>query len=102
MIVGCDIAKHTDWTVCIAMDAKTGRCLEMERFNHLDWPVQRERIAGFVKRWGGRLVVDATGVGDPVFDDLCRVLPQVEGFKITAQSKRELVQGLGADSAGTF
>lgn len=94
VVVGCDIAKHTDWTVLIAADAKTGRCLEMERFNQLDWPLQRERIAAFVKRWQGRLVMDATGVGDPIFDDLRRVLPQVEGFKITAQSKRELVQGL--------
>jgi len=94
VVVGCDIAKHTDWTVLIAADAKTGRCLEMERFNQLDWPLQRDRIAGFVKRWQGRLVMDATGVGDPIFDDLRRVLPQVEGFKITAQSKRELVQGL--------
>jgi len=94
VIVGCDIAKHTDWTVCIAIDAKTGLCLEIERFNQLDWPVQRERIAAFVKRWQGRLVMDATGVGDPVFDDLRRVLPHVEGFKITVQTKRELVQGL--------
>ena len=94
VLVGCDIAKHTDWTVLVAIDAKTGRCLEMERFNQLDWPVQRERIAAFVKRWRARLVMDATGVGDPVFDDLCRVLPQVEGFRITAQTKRELVQGL--------
>jgi len=94
VVVGCDIAKHTDWTVLVAIDAKTGRCLEMERFNQLDWPVQRERIAAFARRWRARLVMDATGIGDPVFDDLCRVLPQVEGFKITGNSKRELVQGL--------
>lgn len=94
VVVGCDIAKHTDWTVLIAMDEKTGRCLEMERFNQLDWPLQKERIAAFVNRWQARLVMDATGVGDPVYDDLRRVLPQVEGFKITAQTKRELVQGL--------
>ena len=94
VIVGCDIAKHTDWTVLIAMDAKTGLCLEMERFNQLDWPLQKERIAGFVKRWNALLVMDATGVGDPVYDDLRWVLPRVEGFKITAQTKRELVQGL--------
>jgi len=94
VVVGCDIAKHTDWTVLIAMEARTGRCLAMERFNRLDWPVQRERIAGFVKKWRGRLVMDATGVGDPVFDDLRRELPDAEGFRITAQSKRELVQGL--------
>jgi len=94
VIVGCDIAKHTDWTVLIAIDVKSGRCLEMERFNQLDWPLQKERIAGFVRRWRARLVMDATGVGDPVYDDLRRVLPQVEGFRITAQTKRELVQGL--------
>jgi len=94
VIVGCDIAKHTDWTVCVAIDAKTGRCLDLERFNQLDWPLQRDRIAAFVSRWQARLVMDATGVGDPIYDDLRRVLPQVEGFKITAQNKRELVQGL--------
>lgn len=94
VVVGCDIAKHTDWTVLIAIDAKTGLCLEMERFNQLDWPLQKERIAGFVRRWNALLVMDATGVGDPVYDDLRRVLPRVEGFKITAQTKRELVQGL--------
>jgi hypothetical protein len=80
VVVGCDIAKHTDWTVLIAADAKTtGRCLEWSGFNQLDWPLQRERIAAFVKRWNGRLVMDATGVGDPIFDDLRRVLPQVRG-----------------------
>ena len=66
----------------------------MERFNQLDWPLQKERIAAFVRRWNALLVMDATGVGDPVYDDLRRVLPRVEGFKITAQTKRELVQGL--------
>jgi len=94
VVIGCDVAKHTDWTVLIAMEARTGRCLAMERFNLLDWPVQRERIAGFVKKWGGQLVMDATGVGDPVFDDLRREFPDTEGYRITAQSKRELVQGL--------
>jgi len=68
---------------------------DIERFKQLDWPpVERERIAAFVKRWQARLVMDATGVGDPVFDDLRRVLPLVERFKITAQTKRERVQGL--------
>jgi hypothetical protein len=45
-------------------------------------------------RLGGQLVMDATGVGDPVFDDLRREFPDTEGYRITAQSKRELVQGL--------
>jgi hypothetical protein len=94
VVIGCDVAKHTDWTVLIAMDAETGRCFAMERFNHLDWPIQKERILGFARKYRGRLILDASGVGDPIFDDLKRVYPDIEGFKFTAHSKTELVQRL--------
>jgi hypothetical protein len=94
VVIGCDVAKHTDWTVLIAMDAETGRCFAMERFNMLDWPIQKERIVGFARKWGGRVILDATGVGDPIYDDLKQVLPDIEGFKLTAVSKTELVQRL--------
>jgi len=40
------------------------------------------------------LMLDATGVGDPVYDALARELPDVTPFKITQTTKRELVQGL--------
>jgi len=94
VVIGCDVAKHTDWTVLIAMDAETGRCFAMERFNHLDWPIQKERILGFVRKYRGRLILDATGVGDPVFDDLKRVYGDIEAFKFTPMSKVEIVQRL--------
>ena len=94
VVIGCDVAKHTDFTVLIAMDAETGRCFAIDRFNHLDWPVQRERILGFVSRYRGRLILDATGLGDPIYDDLKRVYADVEPFKLTASSKLELIQRL--------
>ncbi len=94
VVIGCDVAKHTDWTVLIAMDAETGRCFAMERFNQLDWPIQKERIVGFARRWRGRVILDATGIGDPIYDDLKRVLPDIEPYKLTAGSKTDLVQRL--------
>jgi hypothetical protein len=94
VVVGCDVAKHTDFTVLIGMDAATGRCFAMERFNHLDWPVQKERILSFARNVCGRLILDATGVGDPIYDDLKRVYPDVEGFKLTNASKTQLIQRL--------
>ena len=94
VVIGCDVAKHTDWTVLIAMDAETGRCFAMERFNQLDWPIQKERILGFVRKYRGRLILDASGVGDPIFDDLKRVYGDIEAFKFTSNSKTELVQRL--------
>ena len=94
VVIGCDVAKHTDWTVLIAMDAETGRCFAMERFNHLDWPIQKERILAFARKYRGRLILDASGVGDPIFDDLKRVYVDIEPFKFTSLSKTELVQRL--------
>ena len=94
VIIGCDVAKHTDWTVLIAMDAETGRCFAMERFNHLDWPIQKERILGFARKHRGRLILDATGVGDPIYDDLKQKYADIEGFKLTSASKTALIQRL--------
>ena len=94
VVIGCDVAKHTDWTVLIAMDAETGRCFAMERFNQLDWPIQKERILGFAQKYRGRLILDATGVGDPIYDDLKRVYADIEGFKLTSSSKTTLIQRL--------
>ena len=79
IVIGCDVAKHTDFTVLVAMDAETGVCLEMDRFNQLDWPVQKERIVAFARRWRGRVFMDATGVGDPIYDDLLRVYGDDDG-----------------------
>jgi hypothetical protein len=94
VVIGCDVAKHTDFTVLIAMDAETGRCFAMDRFNHLDWPVQKDRILSFVRRYRGRLILDATGLGDPIYDDLKQVYSDVEGFKLTQGSKTGLIQRL--------
>jgi len=94
VVIGVDIAKHSDWTVLIAMDATSGRCFDMERFNHLEWPIQKERILGFARKHRGRIILDATGIGDPICDDLKRMWPDIEGFKLTAGSKVELIQRL--------
>ncbi|MBP7427868.1 MAG: terminase family protein [Candidatus Hydrogenedentes bacterium] len=94
VVIGCDVAKHTDFTVLIAMDSRTGQCFDMERFNRLDWPIQKERIVAFARKHRGRLILDATGAGDPIYDDLVRVYPNITPFRFTAHSKVELIQRL--------
>ena len=94
IVIGCDIAKHTDFTVLVAMNLRTGRCLEIERFNQLNWPVQKDRILSFSRKWQGRVILDATGAGDPIYDDLVRRYSNIEPFKFSSVSKAELVQRL--------
>jgi len=93
-VIGCDLAKHTDFTVLVAMNAATGECLAWERFNQLDWPIQKERIRAFANQWRGRVLLDATGVGDPIYDDLILGYSDIEPVKFTSQTKCSLIQRL--------
>lgn len=94
VIIGCDLAKHTDFTWLIAMDEATGRCFAKEKFNRLDWPFQKGRILDFCRRHGGTLIMDATGAGDPIYDDLRREWGSIVPYKFTATSKTDAIQGL--------
>ena len=89
MVIGCDVAKHTDFTVLVAMDAATGRCFGMDRFNHLDWPVQKDRILGFVRRvsWPG--IRTSTVPGKPGERDLTTDCTDGHGWDVlTNEMKR--------------
>ena len=54
----------------------------------------RPDIVAFSRRWRGRVIMDATGIGDPVYDDLSQVLRDIEPFKLTAVNKPLLIQRL--------
>ncbi len=42
----------------------------------------------------GRLILDATGIGDPIYDDLKLILPDIEPYRFTAPAKAALIQRL--------
>ena len=90
---GWDLAKSVDWTVGVALDS-LGRCCGFERFQ-APW---QETIARVRLRSGAtRMLVDSTGVGDPIVEALQRAeggRGQVEGFKFSATSKQQLMEGL--------
>lgn len=94
VVVGCDLAKHTDFTRLIALDAATGACVDRAGWNQLNWPLQVERITAFVKKHRAVLVLDSTGIGDVVFDMLSVNLPEVIPFRLTQPSKTDLIQRL--------
>ncbi len=88
---GIDLAKSTDWTVIIGLDAKNRVCI-FERFQK-SWNDTIEtvrRVCGKTKA-----LVDSTGVGDAVLESLQKGgMSNFEGFKFTAPSKQQLMEGL--------
>ena len=113
---GVDLAKSTDWTVCIGLD-DAGDVCRYERWQG-PWELTIARIKALVG--DAPALVDATGVGDPVLEALQMRVDQVdtrdvsnglgrapqvviipaaaggnfEGLKFTQQSKQDLMKGL--------
>lgn len=94
-ILSADLAKHMDFTVIMVADQDSKEIVYFDRFNQIDWGLQKSRIiTAYNKFHCGRGIIDATGVGDAIFDDLVKAKLNVEGFKFTSTSKQELVSNL--------
>lgn len=94
-VIGCDLAKVQDWTVIRVYDRWTNSLVYKDRFQTIEWPFQKRKIQAIASHYNHALVMlDATGIGDPIADDLLRAGVAVEPIKITEQSKKELVEKL--------
>lgn len=91
-LFGIDLAKSTDFTVVCGIDADGAVC-RLERWQS-DWDQTRRRIIDTI---GGKpALIDSTGVGDPIVEDISRACPDAHGFKFTSASKQQLMEGLAA------
>lgn len=87
---GWDLAKSTDWTVGIGLDADGGTC-RFERWQG-PWEITTDRI--LTETAGLRALVDSTGVGDPIVERLQKKNRLVDGYTFSAPSKQRLMEGL--------
>lgn len=92
-VLGVDLAKTYDFTVIWILDMTTKHFVYFDRFQDIDWPLQKEKIYWKAREYNNALVsIDSTGVGDPIESDLRRAGLRVEGFKFNIISKKELVE----------
>lgn len=98
--LGADLAKYNDWTVLTPFDLHTFRAGNFERFNQIDWNLQKARIEAMARRYtqgtegSCKIMLDATGIGDPIFDDLQKQNLNIEPFKFTETSRKQLLENL--------
>jgi phage FluMu gp28-like protein len=88
---GIDLAKSVDFTVIVGLD-NNGNVAYFDRFQ-LDWHNTKETIKRLPP---APIIVDSTGVGDPILEDLLREGVNIEGLKFTSQSKQQLMEGLAS------
>ena len=93
--LGADIARVVDFTVITVVD-EDGNQVYMERFNILDWKVQREKIRYVSEIYNNAQVwLDATSMGgDMMYEDLRDLNLDVQPYKFTNESKKQLIHAL--------
>ena len=89
-----DLAKWQDFTVIMVMNEQN-QIVWFDRFNQIDWTVQKARILRAYETWNKPLaIIDSSGVGDAIFDDLVANKMRVHPFKFTEQTKNNLIRNL--------
>jgi len=86
---GIDLAKSSDWTVIIGLD-RFGQVCHFDRFQR-DWMQTQREIISLPDV---PTIIDSTGVGDPIVENVQKERQGVKGFKFTQTSKQQIMEGL--------
>lgn len=71
LVAGIDLAKKQDYTVISIGCRDCGYEVAFDRFNKIDYMYQVKRIGDLLNKWNVvHVLVDSTGVGDPVLEML--------------------------------
>lgn len=96
--LGVDLAKYNDWTVITPFNLNTFTAYPQERFNQIDWNLQKARISNnYFKYNCADLRIDSTGLGDPITDDLRNAgvyISDDNAVKFTEATRRQLLDNL--------
>lgn len=101
---GWDLAKKRDYFVGIALD-EDGAICRFVRHHQMPWGEVKNTIIAETKNTPA--LCDSTGVGDPIVEDVQRMMGQpidgagsFQGFVFTQASKQRLMEGLAAAIQG--
>lgn len=89
---GIDLAKKQDWFVVIGLDEDGSVCV-FSRWQHLPWRESIRQVHEIVGEDTPALV-DSTGIGDPVLEELQHEHGNFQGYHFGMISKQRLMEGL--------
>ena len=93
--LGVDLAKVNDYTVITPFNLNTFQVGKQDRFNQIDYNLQKAKIEmSYHKYAKGKVWIDSTGVGEPIYDDLKERIKLVEPFHFTENSRKDLLVNL--------
>lgn len=96
-VAGLDWALSVDFTVLTIIDVTTKQEAYKDRFNGVDYSLQRQRIAATCQRFGVRIVIaEENAMGKPNNDELRKLGIPIRDFTTTNSTKAEIIESLAA------
>lgn len=93
--IGVDWGRVNDFTVISVFDAETREMVDYDRFNQIDWYIQKQRLKAMNQKWQPDLILaESNSIGEPLIDDLQRDGLPVQGFQTTNKSKNQIIEQL--------
>ncbi len=94
-VLGVDLARKQNWTVATVLDVNLKRAVDTIRFNEISWTMQYAKVLELYRRWRcSKAMVDESGIGDPVVEELRKLGMNVEGVVFTQQTRHSLIEDL--------
>ena len=94
-VAGVDWGRDNDYTAIAVIDVDSREMVALDRFNQVDWSLQRQRLAAVCDVWQPMTIwAEANSIGAPNIEALQQMGLPVRPFQMTAQSKKPLIEAL--------
>lgn len=92
---GVDWGKYQDFTVIAVVELRQGHLVALDRFNHIDFEVQYDRLKAMVDRFHPTTIIaEQNAMGIPAVEQLQRRGLPVQPFLTTNETKRVVIESL--------
>ena len=93
--LGVDWGKSADFTAIAIWDMTAQHLVALDRFNQIDYRVQRQRLGAICERWHPDVILAETNaMGEPIIEQLRADGLPVRGFTTTNASKAQIIEAL--------
>jgi len=94
-VIGVDWAKSNDFTVLTVLDINAKEVVAIDRFNQIDYVIQRGRLQGLAGRFRpSAIVAERNSIGEPNIEILQRAGLPILPFTTTNASKQLIIEAL--------
>lgn len=90
--LGWDPAKRNDFSVLTVMNVNRMHVVAWDRFNQVDYTVQLDRVEAMARRYHASILMDMTGIGDALLEQLKVRDLTADGYLLTNASEKALIE----------